>query len=116
MAACSPGRLLTSLRDWGRKVELVALIEDPSLNARPLLRTIAQLNGFVAAVAPRQLSRKFALDGMRAVWAKMGFPRYGPYTRAVVNYVPPKIMSRVVCLISEDSRLKVEFSWSLGPN
>ena len=99
------------LERLGREVELVALIEAPSLNARPLFRTIAQLNGFIAAVAPGQLSRKFALDGMRAVWRKMGIPRYGPYTRAVVNYVPPKIMSRVVCLITEDSRLKVEFSW-----
>jgi hypothetical protein len=99
------------LERLGREVELVALIEAPSLNARTLLRTIAQLNGFIGAVAPRQLSRKFALDGMRAVWRKMGFPRYGPYTRAVVNYVPPKIMSPVICLITEDSRLKVEFSW-----
>jgi amino acid adenylation domain-containing protein len=99
------------LERLGREVELVALIEAPSLNAIPLLRTIAQLNRFMVALAPRQLGRKFALDGMRAVWAKMGVPRYGPYTRAVVNYVPPKIKSRIVCLISEDSRLKVEFSW-----
>jgi hypothetical protein len=87
------------------------MIEAPSLNARRLLRRIAQLNGFIVAVAPRQLSRKFALDAMRAVWAKMGFPRYGPYSRAVVNYVPPKIVSHVVCLISDESRLKVEYSW-----
>jgi hypothetical protein len=34
-----------------------------------------------------------------------------PYSRAVSNYVPQKIRSRIICLISEESRSRVKYSW-----
>jgi amino acid adenylation domain-containing protein len=94
-----------------REVEFIALIDAPSVNARPLIRAIALLNRLVVATAPITISRKFALEGMRALWMRWKFSDGGSYSRAVSNYVPQKITSRIICLVSEDSRSKVEFSW-----
>jgi thioesterase domain-containing protein len=97
-----------------REVELIALIDAPSFNARPIFRAVAQLNRFITAVAPRKISRKFALDGMRVIWTRGKRGRsvsYGPYSRAIPNYVPQKIKSPIICLIAEESRSTWVFSW-----
>ena len=94
-----------------RGVEFIVLIDTPSVNARPLFRAIALLNRLIVAIAPTTISRKFALEGMRALWIRWKFSDGGSYSRAVSNYVPQKITSRIICLVSEDSRSKVEFSW-----
>ena len=91
------------LEQLGRCVELVALIEVPSLNARPLFPAISVLYNAVLAVAPSKTAKRFARSGMRASWNKMGFP-------FVANYVPKRISSRVAYLVSEESRAKAEFS------
>ena len=101
------------LEHLGRKVELLALIDVPSLNARPIFRAAARLNSLIVAVAPENISKKFARGGMRAVWAKArGMGGYDPYSRVITNYLPPKIATRVMCLICEESRAKLEYSCS----
>ena len=65
------------------------------------------------AVAPANISKKFARGGMRAVWRKArGEGGYGRYSRVMANYLPPKIATRVMCLICEESRAKMEYSCS----
>jgi acyl carrier protein len=102
----------------GREVGLVVLVDAPSLNARPILRALGQLNKLIVAVAPKRMSKKFALNGMRAIWAR-GYwhvSLYGPYSRAICNYVPPKIATRVLCMISDENRAKIEYSWTPWTN
>jgi acyl-CoA synthetase (AMP-forming)/AMP-acid ligase II len=101
----------------GREVEFITLVDVISLNARTILRLIAHLKKFIVVVAPKRMSEKFALDGMRAVWARGDWYRSygGPYSCAMPNYVPPKLTARVLCVISEESRTKMEYSsipWS----
>ena len=99
------------LEQSGREVEFVALIDVPSLNARFVLRAIAKLIRFIVAVSPSEISIKFARDGMRSVWNKRKYMSwFGLYSRAIANYVPPKLATRVICMISEESRAKVEYS------
>jgi amino acid adenylation domain-containing protein len=101
------------LEHLGRKVDFVALIDVPSLNARPVLRAIAQLIRFISVVAPNEISKKFARDGMRAVWSYARGRRlsvYGPYSSAISNYFPSKLMTSVICMISDESRAKREYS------
>ena len=101
------------LEQLGREIDFVVLIDVPSLNARPTLRAISRLNSWVVAVAPKNISRKFASDAMRAVWARArGVYGYGPYSRVVSNYFPQKIAARVLCIIAQESRAKMEFSCS----
>jgi oxalate---CoA ligase len=130
-----------------REIEFIALIDTPSVNARPIFRVIAQLNRLIIAIAPRKISRKFALDGMRtirsrpifraikqlnrliiaiaprkigrkfasdgmlAIWFTWNFSDRGQNSRTVSNYVPQKIRSRIICLISEESRSHMKYSW-----
>jgi thioesterase domain-containing protein len=39
-----------------REVEFIALIDTPSVNARPFFRAIAQLNKFIIAITPKKLA------------------------------------------------------------
>jgi acyl-CoA synthetase (AMP-forming)/AMP-acid ligase II len=101
------------LEHLGREVDFVALIDVPSLNARLVLRAIAQLIRFIVVVAPNEISKKFARDGMRAVWSyAKGTPLsgYGPYSSAISNYFPSKLTTSVICMISDESRAKREYS------
>jgi len=101
------------LEHLGREVDFVVLIDVPSLNARLVLRAIAQLIRFIVVVAPNEISKKFARNGMRAVWSyAKGTPRsgYGPYSSAVSNYFPSKLTTSVICMISDESRAKKEYS------
>jgi acyl-CoA synthetase (AMP-forming)/AMP-acid ligase II len=101
------------LERLGREIDFVVLIDVPSLNARPILRAISHLNSWIVALAPKNISKKFASGAMRAVWARAtGANRYDPYRRVVSNYRPPKIAARVLCIIAEESRAKLEFSCS----
>jgi acyl-CoA synthetase (AMP-forming)/AMP-acid ligase II/thioesterase domain-containing protein len=131
------------LEQLGREVEFVALVDVPSLNARRIFRAIAHLNSFIAALAPRKISRKLALDGMRRVWrfssaalaprkiirklALDGMRRVwakekrpssqGPaYSHAMSNYLPPKVAARIICVISDECRSWRRISWKPWTN
>jgi thioesterase domain-containing protein len=101
----------------GREVEFVVVVDTTSLNARFDLRAIARLINLIVAVAPKRISEKFALDGMRAVrnkW-KSTPTRFSRYGYATSNYVPSKIKTSVICVLCEESRGKTEYapaSWS----
>jgi acyl-CoA synthetase (AMP-forming)/AMP-acid ligase II len=100
------------LERLGREVEFVVLVETISLNARLALRVIAGLMRFIAVFAPRRIGKKFKRDGMRAVWnrSKWRAASYGPYSRAMANYIPSKLKTGVLSVICEESRSKIEFS------
>jgi oxalate---CoA ligase len=99
------------LNALGRQVEFVVLFETASLNARPTLRAIAMLTRFVVSVAPKKISEKFERDAMSAVWSRL-WHRYPvtPYSQATRKYVPAKIKTRLIWVLSEESRAKAEYS------
>jgi acyl-CoA synthetase (AMP-forming)/AMP-acid ligase II/acyl carrier protein len=114
---CSGGliawEIARRLERLGREIDFVILIDVPSLNARPIFRAMSHLNSWVVAVAPKNISKRFASDAMRGMWARAtGAYGYGPYSRVVSNYFPQKIAARVLCIIAEESRAKVKFSCS----
>src|SRR5262249_7454926 len=108
--------LAHQLERLGREVGVVVLIETRSFNARLPIRMIARLTRFIAAVAPGKISEKFKLDAMRAIWSRMKRQvYYGPYLRAMSNYLPPKLQCDVVAVLCDESRGMKEFStipWS----
>jgi acyl-CoA synthetase (AMP-forming)/AMP-acid ligase II/acyl carrier protein len=108
--------LAHQLESLGREVEFVVLIETRSFNARFPIRMIARLTRLIAAVAPGKISEKLRLDAMRAIWSRMKRQvYYGPYLRAMSNYLPPKLQCDVVAVLCEESRGIKEFSpifWS----
>jgi amino acid adenylation domain-containing protein len=112
---CSGGLLAweiaRQLERLDRKVEFVVLIDGPSLNARPVFRALVQLNKLVAAAAPNQIGRKFAKSGMRAIWVRAKFSNGGPYAPVVSNYLPQRIASPIICLVSQESSSRMEYSW-----
>jgi len=99
------------LNALGRQVEFVVLFETASLNARPTLRAIAMLTRFVVYVAPKKISEKFERDAMSAVWSRL-WRRYPvtPYSQATRKYVPAKLKTRLIWVLSEESRAKAEYS------
>ena len=108
--------LAHQLERLGRKVEFVLLIDVRSLNARLPIRMLVHLTRLIAAVAPGKFSEKFKLDAMRAIWNRMKRQvYYGPYLRAMSNYLPPKLQCEVTTVLCEESRGMKEFStipWS----
>jgi thioesterase domain-containing protein/acyl carrier protein len=100
------------LQTLGRKVELIVLIDALSLNARLPIRMIFGLARLIAAVLPGKVGKKFKRDGMRAVWTRLKERvYYGPYLRAMSNYVPPRLESAVVTVLCEEVHDMREFSW-----
>ena len=104
----------------GREVEAVVLVETISLNARLVLRAIAKLLGFIAVVAPKRIGEKLKVEGMQTVWS-MGKGmrarwRTGKFwnihvsSQATSNYIPPKLRTRVLCVVCEESRTRPSFS------
>jgi oxalate---CoA ligase len=114
--------LAHQLESLGREVEFVVLIETRSFNARLPIRMIAHLTRLIAAVTRGKISEKFKLYAMRAIWTRMTkrWVYYGPYLRAMSNYLPPKLQCDVVAVLSDENRRMKEFStkpWSrLAPN
>lgn len=113
--------IASQLEYLGREVDFVALIDVPSVNARPLLRAIAKLIRFIIIVAPKEIGPKFERRGMRTVWAMWYYKSLrGRHGRAIANYVPPKLATAVICMTSAESRARAEFSpmpWkNLAPN
>jgi acyl-CoA synthetase (AMP-forming)/AMP-acid ligase II/thioesterase domain-containing protein/acyl carrier protein len=109
--------LAHQLESLGREVEFVVLIETRSFNARLPIRMIAHLTRLIAAVTPGKISEKFKLYAMRAIWTRMTkrWVYWGPYLRAMSNYLPPKLQCDVVAVLSDESRRMKEFStkpWS----
>ena len=107
----------------GREVEAIVLIDTISLNARLVFRAIARLLGFVAVIAPTKMGEKLNVNGMLTVWRgimRAGLLRKGKwrqylaeptlYSRAMSNYVPSKMKTRVLCVVCEESRRKRIFS------
>jgi acyl-CoA synthetase (AMP-forming)/AMP-acid ligase II/acyl carrier protein len=108
--------LAHQLESLGREVRFVVLIETRSFNARLAIRMIARLTRLIAAIAPGKSSEKFKFGAMRAIWSRMKRQDYyGPYLRAMANYLPPKLQCGVVAVLSEESRGMKQFSpivWS----
>jgi oxalate---CoA ligase len=103
--------LAHQLEMLGHRVELVVLINTRSLNGRLEIRMIARIARLIAVVVPGKIGKKFKLDAMRWVWNRIKRQIfYGPYLRAMANYLPPKLWGDVVIILcDEDSRL-MEFS------
>jgi thioesterase domain-containing protein len=126
--ACNGGLLAweiaCQLDRIGREVEAIVLLDTMSVNARPVFRAIANVLRFIAVVVPKRTSEKLKVDGMRAIWGigrgMRAFSRTGkwnwsstpalPVSRANSNYVPPKLRTRVFCVICEESRKRPIFS------
>jgi acyl-CoA synthetase (AMP-forming)/AMP-acid ligase II/thioesterase domain-containing protein len=100
----------------GRDIEFVLLIDTGSLNARHTLRVIARVIRVVVAVAPKRISDKFERDGMSSLWSR-GWRRYPitPYSQALRNYIPPKLQTRLICMVSEESRRTKANAYSTAP-
>jgi thioesterase domain-containing protein len=103
--------LAHQLESLGRNVEFVVLINTRSLNARLTLRAIGRLTRIVAAVAPGKIGERFKFNAMRAIWNRMKRQiYYGPYLRAMSNYLPPQLNCDVVTVLCEEERVMKEFS------
>jgi acyl-CoA synthetase (AMP-forming)/AMP-acid ligase II/acyl carrier protein len=101
------------LQGLGRKVEFIVLIDVLSLNARLPIRMVVYLTRFIAAIAPRNIGEKFRLDAMRGIWNRLKERvYYGPYLRAMSNYVPPRLSSEVITVLCEEEHVMKEFSAS----
>jgi len=101
----------------GRDVAFVVLVDTLSLNARLRARLLARLVKLISRVVPKRFGTRLRRDGMRAVSTRLNWHRSlnGAYSRAISNYLPSRLRSRVVCVICEESRCKKEFSaepWS----
>ncbi len=108
--------LAHQLESLGRRVEFIVLIDVRSLNARLTLRIIASLTRLIAAVAPKKIGEKLKLNVMRAIWNRLGQAfYYGPYLRAMSNYLPPKLRSNVVIVLSEEHRVMKKLLLSYSP-
>ena len=97
------------LESLGRDVKSIALLDVPSLNARPAFRSIVRLKSIAVAATPEKLSRKLARHSMRAIWKDRH--ANGPFSRAIANYVPRRTTARVTCIISEECRPKKTYDW-----
>jgi thioesterase domain-containing protein/acyl carrier protein len=103
--------LAHQLESLGRRVEFIVLINTCSLNVRLPIRVIARMTRLVAAVAPGEIGEKFKRDAMRAIWSRLRREvYYGPYLRAMSNYLPPKLRSDVVTVLCDEERVMKEFS------
>jgi thioesterase domain-containing protein/acyl carrier protein len=103
--------LAHQLESLGRKIEFIVLVDTRSFNARLTVRVVARLTRLIAAVAPGKVGEKFKLDAMRAIWNQMKRQvYYGPYLRAMSNYLPPKLNCDVVSVLCDESRDMKEFS------
>src|SRR5215471_3649870 len=97
--------LAHQLESLGREIECVVLIDVRSFNARLSFRVISHVARLIVAVAPGKIRENFNFDVMRAVWASAKRPvYYGPYFRAISNYVPPKLQCDVVAVLCDESR------------
>jgi acyl-CoA synthetase (AMP-forming)/AMP-acid ligase II/thioesterase domain-containing protein/acyl carrier protein len=98
--------LAHQLESLGRRVEFIVLIDVRSLNARLTIRLIASLTRLIAAVAPKKIGEKLKPRVMRTIWNRLGQAYYyGPYFRAMSNYLPPKLRSNVVIVLCEEHRV-----------
>ncbi len=119
----------------GRTVERVMLIDTFSINARPSVRGIAHAVRALGDIAPGRLGERVKTRGMPTIWAgtrrlmqkdrtvlwraakrlystqgaSYGTMR-GQYYRAMSNYLPPRIDSDVLCVLSDEYQLRKEYS------
>jgi acyl-CoA synthetase (AMP-forming)/AMP-acid ligase II/thioesterase domain-containing protein/acyl carrier protein len=114
--------LASQLDRMGREVEAVVLIETISLNARLVLRAIAKLLGTIGTIAPKRIGEKASANGMwalrrlgkrmKAIWhtANWHVDIFGPYSRVMSKYVPPPIVTRVLCVVCDHNRASTSYS------
>ena len=123
------------LEQRGREVESVLMIDTFSINARPAVRSIARAVNLLGDVAPGDIGEKLKAHGMPAVWAgarrllqrdravlwRVARRIYQgntatssslrtAYYRAMSNYLPPPVKSRVVVVLSDEYTRKKEFA------
>ena len=120
--------LVRRLEAAGRTVEKVVLIDTFSLNARPVMRPFVSIVSSLARWLPGGLGRRIGRSGMPSVWvlatyllrrdptillrvartAHSGSMRAWDssqrtiYYRAMSRYLPPRIRTRIVCLLSDE--------------
>ncbi len=119
----------------GREVEQIVLVDTFSINARPAVRRIARAVGALSEIAPKRVGERVRTQGMPAVWSgtrrlmqkdrtvlwrvakrlyrgttATGTSQRTAYYRAMSHYLPPRIGSRVVCLLSDEYSKRTEFS------
>jgi len=119
---CNGGQLAWEiahqLERLGRQIDFIVLIETISLNARMLLRALGRLIRIIVAITPPKLSEKVSRDWMNLGWKRTCrrsapnpyMPAVTPYSRALRNYVPPRINAPVVCILSDESRNRIGLS------
>jgi oxalate---CoA ligase len=118
----------------GRKVETIVLIDTFSINARPLLRLVAHATRIAGALTPGAFGAKLRNGGMAVVWKvarklmqkdravlvraarnfhvgpSMGTSLRSAYYRAMSRYLPPRVDTDVVCLLSDEYWVKKEYA------
>lgn len=119
----------------GREVDQVVLVDTFSINARPTVRGIARTVSALGGIAPKAIGDRVKTQGMPAVWsgtrrlmqkdralvwrvakrlyqgtAVTGASLRTAYYRAMSHYLPPRIGSRVICLLSDEYASRTEFS------
>jgi oxalate---CoA ligase len=99
------------LESLGHSVEFIVVINARSLNASLPIRTVFHVARLLGAVAPTKIGEKFKRDAMRGVWIRFGERiYYGPYLRAMSNYLPPKLRNDVVAVLCDEDRMVKGFS------
>jgi oxalate---CoA ligase len=121
------------LEQAGRTVEKIMMIDSFSINARAPLRAAAHLLSATSALTPNgaalrergmlslwaitrrilQRDRAILARAMRRLYGGstgVGDSRQSAYYKAMSKYLPPRIGSDVVCLLSEEYSTKKEFS------
>jgi acyl-CoA synthetase (AMP-forming)/AMP-acid ligase II/thioesterase domain-containing protein/acyl carrier protein len=121
------------LRQIGREVEFVVLIESPSLNGRAALRSTKTFLGFASRIVPQIIRKKIQRSGMRAIWILLrsrpiivGTMRkwlnYVPSNRVVKNeayrrddyckvsnYIPAVIDTELYCLLCDANAKRMDY-------
>jgi acyl-CoA synthetase (AMP-forming)/AMP-acid ligase II len=121
------------LKQFGREVEFVVLIESPSLNGRAGLRATKTFLSFASRIAPKRIREKIQRSGMRGIWILLRsrpvivgimrkFLNYVPSSRIVKseayrrddyckvsNYIPAIIDTDVYCLLSDATAKRMDY-------
>jgi thioesterase domain-containing protein len=124
--------LVRHLERGGRTVEKIVLIDTFSINARPVMRTIVRIVSLVSRFMPGTLGRRLRRSGMPSIWHLANHmlngdrailrrvtntvrtrsmrvwdtSRRSTYYRAMSRYLPPKIRSKVICLLCDEYSMK----------
>lgn len=121
------------LKQFGREVEFVVLIESPSLNGRITLRATKTFLGLASRLFPKRIRKLIQRSGMRAIWILLRsrpvivgtmrkFLNYVPSSRIVKNeayrrddyrrvsnYIPAIIDTELYCLLCDANAKRMDY-------